>query len=81
MEYLFSPGSCIRRGLVLTLMIIHEFTKYHTARTIMELFYWPDGLCLDMFVVGTFFLAGMWCLYQDVKYFTAAYKNVENQNN
>ena len=33
--YLFSPASCIKRGLLLVLAIVHEFTKHHTARIIL----------------------------------------------
>lgn len=46
----------------LTLIIlcqIHEYTKYHTARTLKDLFYWPDGLCMDMAVIGVFFIVAL----------------------
>lgn len=78
LNYLFSPASCIRRSLILILAIIHEFTKYHTAQTITELFYWPEGVCHDMFVTGSFLIAGIWCIYQDARYFMT-YKNAENR--
>ncbi len=74
--YLFSPASCIKRGLLLVLAIVHEFTKHHTARTITELFYWPEGICPDMFVIVAFFIVGIWCMYQDIRYFMT-YKMAE----
>ena len=38
------------------LLEIHEYTKYINSRSISDIFYWPEGPCLDMLVIGLFFL-------------------------
>lgn len=39
------------RVMLICLCPIHDFTKYKTARNISDLFYWPEGICSDTFVV------------------------------
>lgn len=50
------PRFYIRAILLLLLCRVHDFTKYKTARTLIDLFYWPDGFCIDMIVVGLCFI-------------------------
>lgn len=38
------------------LLEIHEYTKYINCRSISDIFYWSEGPCLDMLVIGLFFL-------------------------
>lgn len=51
---------CIRVVIELftlrVLLEIHEYTKYINCRSIRDIFYWPEGPCLDMLVVGLLFL-------------------------
>ena len=61
------PVYWIPRILLLALCLLHEKTKYHTARSITELFYWPDGFCADMIVLALFGIVAAWCIWMDVK--------------
>lgn len=42
---------------------LHDIVGYGTARKLRELFYWPDGFCLDTVVCAAFFIvAGAICV-------------------
>lgn len=45
------PSIYIRSFLLIVLGRVHEITKYKTARSIKELFYRPEGFCIDTIVV------------------------------
>ena len=47
------PTLYVRIFLLFALGEMHEITKYKTARSIKELFYWPEGFCVDVIVVIT----------------------------
>ena len=59
------PKYFSKRIILMALCIIHDFTKYHTARSVQDVFYWPDGLCPDMVVVGAFFAVMILCIWED----------------
>ena len=59
------PRYFSKRIILALLCVLHDFTKYHTARTIAEVFYWPEGLCLDMVVVFAFFMVLFLCVWDD----------------
>lgn len=46
---------------------IHEYTKYIKCRSISDIFYWPEGPCLDMLVVGLFFLDCIILIAEEIK--------------
>lgn len=51
----FKPQYYVKRLFLIILCNIHECTKYHTAKSIKDLFYWPEGPCIDMIVITCFF--------------------------
>ena len=61
------PRYFSKRIILAVLCIMHDFTKYHTARSIAEVFYWPEGFCLDMVVVAAFFATLILCMWDDFK--------------
>ena len=66
-NYLTSIYYWMPRLTLILLCEVHEKTKFHTARSISELFYWPEGICLDMFVIATFCVVTVVCLWRDYK--------------
>lgn len=65
LDYVLSKQFCLGRVLLMILCMIHEKTKFHTARTIKEVFYWPNGFCLDTVIVIAFFTVVTYCIYCD----------------
>lgn len=61
------PSYVIKKAAIIILCVLHDFTKYHTAKTVWDLFYWPNGLCIDMVVVAAFFIVGLLSLWDDSK--------------
>lgn len=74
------PMYWIPKILLIILCMIHDKTKYHTARSIQELFYWPEGLCLDMLVLALFGIEALWCCWEDGKIFSGFLED-ENSDN
>ena len=37
--------------MILVLCRVHDFTRYKVCRSFTDLFYWPEGPCIDMLVV------------------------------
>ena len=68
-ENIKRPGYWLPKILLIVLCLIHDKTKYHTARSIADLFYWPDGFCIDMAVMTMFFMVTLWCVWEDSKIF------------
>lgn len=64
-NYVFSKQFCLGRALLIILCLVHEKTKFHTARTIKEVFYWPNGFCIDTVIVIAFFAVVTYCIYCD----------------
>lgn len=64
--------------MILALCRVHDFTRYKVCRSLTDLFYWPEGLCIDMLVV---FCVLLLCLlifydyYMLVKYAQKEYRN------
>ena len=65
--YATSSYYWVPRIILIMLCALHEKTKYHTARNIRELFYWPDGYCLDMLVLAVFGVIMAICIWRDCK--------------
>ena len=57
----------LKSMLLLGLCKVHEFTRYKACRSITDLFYWPEGFCLDTVVVIAFFLIGVWILFDEIR--------------
>jgi len=76
-RFLYDKKSWIYRMALIILCRLHDFTKYKTARTINDLFYWPEGLCLDMVVIIAFFVIAAMCIYNDFTLLTYG----RNENN
>lgn len=57
------PQFYIRVLLLFILCTVHEFTKYKTARNIVDLFYWPEGFCPDMIVIISVFVLLIQIMY------------------
>lgn len=51
MKYYLGKFSMFLRFIVAALLIIHSKTMVWRRRSIAELFYWPEGLCVDFLVV------------------------------
>lgn len=49
--------------IMLTLCRIHDYTKYKQCRTLSDLFYWPEGPCIDMLIVISVLFLGILLLY------------------
>lgn len=49
--------------IVYVLCYIHDFTRFKICRNFKDLFYWPEGLCIDTFVVFGVFILGIWVIY------------------
>ena len=73
----FKPQYYVKRLLLIILCNIHEYTKYHTARSFKDLFYWPEGLCIDMLVIACFFLIALLAVRDDFKFLIEYMKNTE----
>ena len=48
---IFIPKIIIKWSILIFLIKIHDYTKYKFCRSFADLFYWPDGICLDTIVV------------------------------
>lgn len=64
-NYMSSRCFWIPRILALGLCFLHDKTKYKVCRSFTDLFYWPNGFCLDMVVVIAFFPAVIISIYFD----------------
>ena len=73
----FKPQYYVKRLLLIILCNIHEYTKYHTARSFKDLFYWPEGLCIDMLVIACFFLIALLAVRDDFKFLIEYMKNTD----
>lgn len=76
------PMYWIPKLALIILCLIHDKTKYHTARSIQELFYWPEGFCMDMVVVAAFFIIAAISLYGDFKFLrrSKSWKRTQQRN-
>lgn len=44
--------------------MVHDYTKYKVCRSISDLFYWPEGPCLDMIVILAYMVDVALILYE-----------------
>lgn len=65
-KYVFSKAFIIPRIILLLLLLIHENIKPRTIRTLQDMFYWPDGICLDMIIVYVFLIGSLHILLMDL---------------
>ncbi len=57
------------RGLLIMLLVLHEYYRTITRRSFTELFYWPEGICIDMIIVISFFCIAVICIENDIRLF------------
>lgn len=65
-KYVFTKVFIIPRIILLLLLLIHENIKPRTIRTLQDMFYWPDGICLDMIIVYVFLIGSLHILLMDL---------------
>ncbi len=71
--------SFILKSLVLVILCyVHDFTRYMVCRNVRDLFYWPEGPCLDMVVVVTFIIDALLILSEIICKCAAVIKESEN---
>ena len=89
LEEIFKPRYLVRFILLYMLCKVHNVTKYKVARNFMDLFYWPEGFCLDTVVVIVFVVVYIQLMYLSFKIcikgakenyqdFVQSYKELEN---
>ncbi|MGO5232070.1 hypothetical protein ACTQ1U_13560 [Thermoguttaceae bacterium LCP21S3_D4] len=71
--------SFILKSLVLVILCyVHDFTRYMVCRSVRDLFYWPEGPCLDMVVVVAFMIDALLILGETICKCAAVIKESEN---
>lgn len=68
-EYYFSLKSIIPRLVLLMMLPVHDIVKTRTLRTFIDLFYWPDGICLDMIIVYVLLIGCLFVVLMDITRF------------
>lgn len=68
----------IKIFVLLVLCVIHDFTKYKVCRSIRDLFYWPEGPCLDMIVIFAYMVDVVLILYELIYKYVMAMKDADN---
>ncbi|MBQ0027512.1 MAG: hypothetical protein KBS96_02800 [Lachnospiraceae bacterium] len=58
---------------------VHDFTRYKVCRTFSDLFYWPEGLCVDMLVIFSFFIIGALMMYDAFVFCDKCKIKIENK--
>ena len=53
----------IKAIALIILCRVHDFTRYKVCRSFSDLFYWPEGPCVDMLVIFSFFIIGAFMMY------------------
>lgn len=53
----------IKAIALIVLCRVHDFTRYKVCRTLSDLYYWPEGMCVDMIVIFSFFVIGVLLIY------------------
>ena len=61
------PQYLSKKLILFLLCVIHDHTRYQVCRRISDLFYWPDGFCLDMIVVGLFGIVFVLSSWDDIQ--------------
>ena len=73
---LFRKDYWIKKLALIFLCIVHDFTKYKECRSLADLFYWPDGICLDMAVIAVFIVIGLWSLWDDISIYVDSTEDI-----
>lgn len=60
--------------LLLITCCVHNFTRYKVCRSVSDLFYWPEGPCLDMIVVLVFLIDALLILIEMIYKFIMVIK-------
>lgn len=71
---LFKILYLIKVVMILILCRVHDFTRYKVCRSFSDLFYWPEGPCMDMLVVFGVFLLGILIQYDYYVFIRSAIK-------
>jgi len=56
-----------KKFCIVILCMVHDLTKYKICHNFFDLFYWPDGFCLDTLVIIAFFAVCAWTFCDDYK--------------
>ena len=59
------PNYLWKKVALMILCRIHDFTRYKVCRSLVDLFYWPDGFCADTVVIILFFAVSLLSLWDD----------------
>ena len=70
----------IKTITLLVLCRVHDFTRYKVCRTIRDLFYWPEGVCIDMLVIFCFFAIWASMIYDTFVFFAKCRVKAENKS-
>lgn len=57
-------GKCVA---ILILLQIHEYAKYPTNNR-FNVFYWPEGICLDTFAVIGVLILAVWLIWDQFRF-------------
>lgn len=60
-----TPNYLWKKVALMILCRIHDFTRYKVCRSLTDLFYWPDGFCVDTVVIILFFAVALLSLWDD----------------
>lgn len=69
----------IKAIALIVLCRVHDFTRYKVCRTFSDLFFWPEGVCVDMLVIFSVFLIGTWIMYDAFIFCNMCRINIENK--
>lgn len=64
---------------VIVLCRIHDFTRYKVCRSFTDLFYWPEGWCIDMLVVFLIFLLGAFLIIDDLAFLNKSKVKIDDE--
>lgn len=72
-------GFCLTVQMLVLVVLchVHDLTKYKNCRSIVDLFYWPDGFCLDMVVIGAFMIDALLIVWENIYIFMRAMNESE----
>lgn len=82
------PMNRIKRRLILlttkatilwTLCRVHDYTRYKPCRSLQDLFYWPNGICLDTAVVFAAIITALLVAYDELKMIQVCGENLWQQ--
>lgn len=66
--FLLSPSVLAKKLLMWFLFYLHDMTKYYDATGYPAMFYWPEGICANMFVVAGILTLAIVIITEDCSY-------------